>query len=159
LFNIAVYRAGVTDWGDVKWFKYAGLFVDPAQGGMPVVHGPVGIRGEVSVDHASGLELYTSLGESSRHDVFKDKEFRIQLSFAQFKNALSLIAAKSLKISPKQISPTDMSSLFSQSWDDPNEWMIISVNVSQEIHNPYDSIRAHLGGATREVSICSSVCD
>jgi len=157
LFNIAVYRAGVKDWDNVKWFKSAGLFMDPAQGGLPVVHGPVGSRGETTLDQDSGLELYTSLGEPSHHDVFKNKEFRIQVSFAQFKNALRLIAAKALKISPKQPSPADMSTLFSQSWDDPNEWMLTSVNVSQEIYNPYEDVRAHLGGAIREIVIGSSV--
>ncbi len=75
LFNVAVYRAGVTDWDTVKWFKNAGVWMDPAQGGMPVVHGPIGRRGETSQYQGSGIELYTSLGEPSQHDIFKDKTF------------------------------------------------------------------------------------
>lgn len=159
LFNTAVYRAGIKDWESAKWFKSAGLFADPAQGGMPVVHGPVGRRGESAVDQASGLELYTSLGEPSHHDIFKDKEFRIRISFAQLKNALRLVAAKSLKISPAQVSPMDMATVFSKSWDDPNEWMLLSVNVSQEVHNPYEGVNAHLGGAIREISVGVAASD
>jgi len=156
LFNLAVYRTGVSDWSTVKWFTSGGLFMDVAQGGMPVINGPVGKKGETTVSQGSGLELYTSLGDPSQHDVFKDKDFHIQISFDQFKNALKLIAAKSLNKNAEQVTPSDMSSIFTQSWDDPNEWMLISTNVSQEIYNPYENVRSYLGGAIRGIAIESS---
>jgi len=135
LFNVAVYRAGVTDWDAAKWFKFAGVFVDPAQGGIPVVHGPIGRSGETTVDEGSGLELYTSMSDSSHHDVFIDKEFRIQVSFSQLKNALKIIAGKQLKRMPNQVNSSDLETVFGKQWGDSNEWLLLSVNVSQEVHN------------------------
>lgn len=153
LFNVAVYRAGLTDWEAATWFKSAGVFSDPAQGGMPVVHGPIGHSGETTVDEGSGLELYTSLGEPSHHDVFKDKEFRIQVSFSQLKNALKIVAGSQLKKRPNQISPSDLKDVFGERWGEANEWVLLSVNVSQEVHNPIDDLRAFIGGNIKDVAV------
>jgi hypothetical protein len=153
LFNVAVYRAGVTDWDAVKWFKSAGVFMDPAQGGMPVVHGPVRRSGETTVDEGSGLELYTSLGEPSRHDIFKDKEFRIQVSFSQLKNALKIVAGKQLKKMPNKISQSDLEAVFGEHWGDANEWLLLSVNVSQEVYNSDSNARALIGGGIKAIAV------
>lgn len=153
LFNVAVFRLGIVNWETVKWFRDAGIFADPAQGGMPVVHGPLGQNGAASVDDSSRLELYTSRGESSHHDTFKDKSFIVHVSFAQFKNALRAITARQLKQPISSITTADLVSIFSESWDDPNQWAVLSVNVSQEVHNPVDGQRAYIGGAVREISI------
>lgn len=155
LFNTAVIRSGVMNWDTVNWFKYGGVFLDQGQGGMPVVHGPISRRGEAVADAGSGFDLYTSQGEASQHAAFKDKEFRVQVSFSQLKNALVLIAAKSLNKSPSQVTDTDLASIIGPSWNDPDEWLLLSVNISQEVYNPRDDVRAYIGGSIKELEIIS----
>lgn len=152
LFNVAVYRSGVKDWANVKWFKFAGLLVDPVQGGMPVIHGPIAKKGEACVDQKTGLELYTSLGEASRHDVFKDKTFRVQVSFEQLKNALKIIAANYLKKNHNEVILSDLGGLFGDRWNDPSEWLLLSINVSQEVFNPTSDTRVLIGGSVKEIA-------
>lgn len=148
LFNVAVLRAGVSDWSKVGWFKDAGVFFDPAQGGMPVVHGPLGRNGETSRDHKWDLDLYTSLGAPSQHSVFNDETFHARISFKQLKNTLRLVAAESLKKPAGDVGSGDLSSVFGPKWDDPNEWALLSANVSQEVFNPY-SEAAFIGGSVK----------
>lgn len=155
LFNTAIYRSGITDWDKVTWFKNAGLFLDPGQGGMPVIHGSIGHPGEVTVDKESGLELYTSLGEPSSHQLFSNKTFRIQVSFLQLKNVLKVIAAKVTKNTVADIAPIDLAAVFGERWNDPNEWLLLSLQVGQEVHNPFDDVRAYIGGSIKEISVGS----
>ncbi|SDY85768.1 hypothetical protein SAMN05421755_10565 [Nitrosomonas sp. Nm33] len=157
LFNTAVYRNGITNWDSVKWFKEGGVFLDPGQKGMPVVRGPIKRRGETIKDSQSGLTLYSSLGEPTQHMEFRDKVFRMQVSFAQLKNALTIITAKLLRKPPNQISSEDLSSIFGSRWDDPSEWLLLSVGIGQEIHNPDENVRVFLGGGVREIQVHSVI--
>jgi len=154
LLNIAIYRSGVTDWNTVKWFKSAGVFMDPGQGGIPVIHGPIARQGETVFDD-SGLDLYTSLGDPSQHDLFTDKTFSVQVSFNQLTNALRLIVGKALHRPNSQITASDVASIFGSRWDDPDEWVLLSVNLGQEVHNPFEDVRAYIGGNIKEVAIGS----
>ncbi len=156
LFNLAVYRPGVKNWDNVSWFNAAGIFFDPSQGGVPIVNGPIGDRGVITLEKASGLELYTSLGEPSQHENFNNKEFRIQISFEQFKNVLKLVVSKALKKPLTKVTPEDMEVIYSNKWNDHNEWFLALTNVSQEVHNPYSDISAQLGGAIGEIEIKTS---
>ena len=114
VFNIAVYRAGVTDWTEEKWFRNAGIFFDQAQGGIAVIHGPIGHSGDTTVDGTTSLGLYTSLGESTYHNVFSNKTFRIQILFDQFKNTLKIITGK-LKSKPaKDVAPSELRTVFGE---------------------------------------------
>lgn len=155
VFNVAVFRAGVKNWDGVKWFKNAGIWMDLGQGGIPIVRAPLGLDGVTSIEGSSGLELYTSRGEPSQHDIFKDKSFVVQMSFAQFKNALRSIAARQLKKKIHEMTTTDLINAFGTHWDDPDEWTLTSVNVSQEVYNPFRDVRSYIGGNIREIAIGS----
>ncbi len=153
LFNTAVYRSGVTNWDSVNWFKDGKLFIDQGQKGMPVISGPIKQPGEAVKDSDSGLILYTSLGDPTQHIEFKDKVFRIQVSFAELKNALTIITAKLVRKKTNQISSKDLSLIFGPRWDDPAEWFLLSVSIGQEIYNPYENIPAFLGGGVQEIQV------
>ena len=153
LFNMAVYRTAIKDWGDVKWFQNAGVFNDEAQGGIAIVHGPIGRKGQETKAQGTDLGIYTSQGEPSQHEVFGEKEFRIQVTFAQLKNAMKLALAKTLKKPVAKISTDDLVAYYTGKWDDPNEWMVMSTNTSQEIHNPHSDVHAHIGGAVHSLSL------
>lgn len=153
LFNLAVFREGVTDWTQVKWAHGAALLLDPGQSGNPVVHGFVPQLGKVVLDRKYGLEIYSSAGEATKHQLFKDAEFKIDITFAQLKNALRLIAAKIQTETPASLSDSQMARTFGEHWNNPSEWALLSVNVSQEVHNPTDSAKAFIGGGMRELSV------
>jgi hypothetical protein len=157
LFNLDVVRAGVRDWSQVAWFRSANVFFDPAQGGIPVVHGPLGIKGEIGQESSSRLDLYTSLGEPSQHGTFKDKTFRVSISFAQFRNALRLITAKQVAKPPQEIVAADLRAMFGDQWGNPAQWVLLSTNVSQEVHNPDPALRAYIGGSVRSLYVGAMV--
>jgi len=159
VFNIAVYRAGVTDWNQERWFKNGGLFFDPAQGGLAVIHGPIGQNGETTVDDATQLSLFTSLGDSTYHTLFSNKNFRIQITFDQLRNALKIIAGRLTKQSPHNIAPSEMRSVFGEKWDDPDQWVLTTINVAQEVYNPIETRRAYIGGSIREIYVGAAPID
>jgi hypothetical protein len=153
LFNTALYRAEPTDWNAPKWSKNGDLLIDPGQKGMPVIHGLLGRRGESMTEASSGMPLFTSQGEPTQHEAFRDKEFRVEVSFAQLKNALRLIAARTLHKEPAEVADADVASLIGPSWNDPNEWALISLAVAQEVHNPHDESTVYIGGSFKELDI------
>jgi hypothetical protein len=150
VFNIAVFRAGVDDWSQVAWFQRGGVWVDPAQGGMPVVRGPIGPKGVATLDAGTGLELFMSQGEPSQHALFAPKAFSSHVSFAQLKNAIRISAATLSGRKAAGLGARDIARYFGPRWDDANEWAVSSVNVSQEAHNPGPQQQAWIGGHVRE---------
>ncbi len=153
LMNTAVYRAGVANWDSEKWFKDATVWFDPAQGGMPIVHGPVPANGQTARDAASRVDLYKSLGEPSQHGEFDDKAFAVSVTFAQLKNALRVATAARLKRPVPEIGDAALSAEFGARWSDPNEWALLSIDFSQEVHNPSRDRRAFIGGNLTELSV------
>lgn len=153
LFNAGVVRSRVTDWTKIDWFQTARLWIDPAQGNMPVVDGPIGEKGQVTKDATQEYALYTSAGESSQHGLFKDKTFRIRLGFDQFQNALRIATATQMKKMPRTISPNDIAQYFGPVWNDPSSWTLLSVEVAQEIYNGSPDSEAHIGGNVRDIAI------
>jgi hypothetical protein len=155
LLNTAVYRAGVTDWDAEKWFKDATVWFDPAQGGMPIVHGPVPASGQTARDAASRVDLYTSLGAPTQHREFDRQLFSVRVAFSQLKNALRVATAARLKRPVSEIGDVDLRSEFGARWNDPAEWSLLSVDCSQEVHNPTRERRAFIGGHVTELSLGS----
>jgi len=151
LFNVAVFRTGVRSLQAEKWFQDAGVFLDPAQGGIPIVHGPLVAAGAAVYDKRSRAPLYTSVGSPSRNEPFTDQRFAVRVSFSQLKNALRTIASVRDKQPPERIGRESMVAHFGERWDDPKEWLVLSVNVSQEVSNPYRLERAFIGGNVREI--------
>jgi hypothetical protein len=155
LFNLALYRSGVADWDAIPWAKSAGVFLDPAQGGMPVVHGllDAGDTGESVSRTPAGLPLYFSLGAASQHDSFFDREFIVRITFEQFTDALFEIAAKTFKKAAADLSHDDVRALYGSRWDDPSQWVLLSLHVGQEVYNPGEDGDGFIGGNVRELSV------
>jgi hypothetical protein len=153
LFNVGIIRSGVTDWSKVDWFQTARVWIDPAQGNMPVVDGPVGAKGQVMQNATREYPLYTSAGESSQHGPFKDKTFRMLLGFDQFQNALRIATANQMKKTPKTVSADDIAQYFGPMWNDSSAWTLLSVEVGQEIYNGKPDSEAHVGGSVRDIAI------
>lgn len=151
LFNVAVFRSGVTNLHAERWFRDAGIFFDIAQGGIPIVHGPLQAPGTVVSDKRTKLPLYVSVGEPSQERPFSDKTFAVRISFAQLMNAMRTIAAGKSQRSPESIAPAEIAQLFGERWNDAREWLVLSVNVSQEVSNPERNERAFIGGSFREI--------
>lgn len=150
LFNVAVVRSGVTNLHAERWFQDAGVFFDIAQGGIPIVHGPLQTPGTIVNDKSSGLPLYQSAGEPSQERPFNDKTFAARISFSQLKNAMRSVAAGKGRRG-EGAAPAQVAEKFGERWDDPREWLILSVNVSQEVSNPERNERAFIGGNVREI--------
>ncbi len=153
LFNLAIVRSGVTDWSKVDWFNTASLQIDPAQGGMPYINGPVGANGQATRDATRKYDLYTSAGEESAHGAFSDRAFRVRISFGQFENTICLATAKVVKRSPDAVSPDDIAQNFGPAWNDPTAWKLLSAEVGQEIYNENPDSEAHIGGNVEEIGI------
>ncbi len=153
LFNLGIVRSGVTDWSKVDWFQTARLWIDPAQGNMPVVDGPVGVKGQVMLSARREYPLYTSAGASSQHGPFTNETFRIRLGFDQFQNALRIATAHQSNRKPKTVSPDDMAQYFGPMWNDPSSWTLLSVEVGQEIYNADPDSEAHIGGSFRDITM------
>jgi hypothetical protein len=156
LFTVGIVRSGVTDWSKVDWFQTARLWIDPAQDNMPVVDGPIGMKGQITKDATQAYALYISAGESSQHGPFKDKTFRIRLGFDQFQNALRLATATQMKATATMVSPDDIAQYFGPAWNDPSSWTLLSVEVGQEIYDGNPDSEAHIGGSFRDITIGSS---
>jgi hypothetical protein len=153
LFNLAVVRSGVTDWSKVDWFNTASVQIDPAQGNMPYINGPVGVKGQVTRDATLKYDLYTSAGDESAHGTFMDRTFRVRLSLGQFENTLRLATAKVVGKTSDAVSPDDIAQLFGSAWNDPAAWKLLSAEVGQEIYNASPDSESHIGGNFREIGI------
>lgn len=155
LLNTAVMRAGVKDWDAEKWFRDASVWFDPAQGGMPIVHGPVPAAGKMAVDAASRLDLYSSAGAASQHAEFSDQTFVVRITQAQLHNALRVATAARLKRPAAAVGDAELAAEFGTRWNDAAEWSLLSVDVGQEVHNPTRERRAFIGGNFRLLQVGS----
>jgi hypothetical protein len=158
-FNTAIFRLGVSDWSGEDWFKSAGIFLDPAQGNIAVIHGPIGRSGETTRDGASGLALFTSLGEPTAHEVAADRSYDLQITFDQFENALRIVAATRLSKSAMAVTAPDMDTVFGGKWADPDQWVLASVSLGQEVYNPSPDSPVYIGGAIRKISIAAAAAN
>lgn len=153
MFNTGLYRANVRDWSREEWFKHGGVFSDPAQGGMAVVNGPLVASGQSLRERRSSVDLYTSRGAPTQHGEFRNTEFRVDVSFAQLINTMRVTAGVHLRRDPQRVSESDLSRVFGNGWNDPNEWLLLSVQLGQEVHNPDQTARVYVGGNIREMEV------
>jgi hypothetical protein len=153
LFTLGVVRSGVSDWSKVDWWQTARLWIDPAQGNMPVVDGPIWAKGRATRDVTQRFELYTSAGEETAHDVFKNRAFKIRLGFDQFQNALRIATATLIHKTADAVSPTEIAQAFGAKWNDPASWTLLDVEVGQEVYDPNADSEADIGGSFREITI------
>lgn len=153
LFPLVVAQAGVTDWQRVGWFNSGRVWFDPVQGSLPIVEGAPGEPGAVRLDAHSGQPLFTSAGASAQHAAFVDRAFDIRISFAQLGLALRVVTARQAGTAPVDVSDDQMSATWGAQWNDPAQWVLVSVAVGQEVHNPYAGGDARIGGAFRSLYV------
>ncbi|HSV68809.1 MAG TPA: hypothetical protein VLI72_01755 [Methylibium sp.] len=155
LFNLAVFRAGVADVRNEPWFKEGSVFFDPAQAGVAIIHGPIPAAGQTLRDRHTDASLYTSAGEPSQGQEFTDKRFVVRISFEQLTNALRTIASRRTGKTFDAVRDADVAALFGPRWNDPAQWVLTSINVSQEVFNYQREQRAFIGGNFRELQFGS----
>lgn len=155
LFHTAVFREGVSDWEKELWFDKATLLLDPAQNGIPVLHGPIKAIGvnTLSKDNKT-LDVWKSLGSKTLHTEFEPTRFVIEINYGQFISALMLSSARLNNTSANSISKEVMVRAFGKSWDIPASWRLLDISVAQEVHN--NSIKASwIGGGVASLSVTS----
>jgi hypothetical protein len=150
LFHTALYRDGVDDWSRVPWFQDANLFIDNAQGGVPVVQGPVGASGQVTNGRTVKLPMYRSMGSPTLHQPFADADFDIQVRFSQLRNALQMITTGK---GAGAAGDAAISAAFGDRWQDPSSWILVDINLGQEISNHTPDRRAFIGGSVRRLAV------
>ena len=153
LFTVAVVRSGVDDWSTTDWFKGGRIWIDPAQGNMPVIDGPIPMKGQEVWDAGKTAGLYGSDGDATAHGAFKIKMFRVSISFTQFQNAVRLATATYLGQRTASVSPGDVERFFGPEWNVGTKWTILSLQVGQEVYCPDPPSETRIGGSFRDISI------
>ena len=152
LFNTAILRQGLKDWRDRPQFKDAAVFFDPAQGGIPVLRGHLGDKGEpTSLNDKSGKTFvaWKSAGTATFNGKGGQGNFALSMTFDQFLKILDHIAS-----SEKRTPVTDgIARLYGDRWNDPNAWSLLSVRFAQEVHNRNLSKPAFIEGYMKSIVI------
>lgn len=155
LLTLAISRAGVSDWRQVGWFQRVRVMFDPAQGGLPVLDGPVPEAGEMALAAAGDLPLYQSTGAATQHLPFDRQRFSVTMRFAELTNGLRVIAEQGRRQAPNKSRGPAMADLFGPAWDDPDQWALMQTTLGQEVVNPDPSRQVAIGGHMRSLEIRS----
>lgn len=153
LFNTAIARSGVTDWSTVSWFRNGGVWFDPAQGGIPIVDGPIFAPGKTTSDDESGLPLFVSQGSSTQHQAFSGRTFDVTVSFEQLRNVLRITTARTLQATPGAVTDAQIAAAWGTRWNDRNAWVLLSGHVGQEVYNPNGERKVQIGGGFRSLYV------
>lgn len=146
LLNTGIQRTGVTDWSTVPWFQKGDVWYDPAQGGIPIVDGPIYPTGQTTLETQTGLGLFTSQGSATQHRAFASRTFDVTISFEQLNTVLRVTAAKAAGVGVAAVNAGHLQAHWGPQWDDPAAWVLLSVDVGQEVYNPDPSRRVEIGG-------------
>src|SRR5262249_6344725 len=88
----------VSDWSQVAWFRNGDVWFDPAQGGIPIVDGPIYGSGTITSDSKSKLPLFVSQGTATQHAAFSGRTFDVTIGFEQLANVLRIVAGPSAQL-------------------------------------------------------------
>lgn len=146
LLNTGIHRSGVSDWSTVPWFQKGDVWYDPAQGGIPIVDGPIFASGQSTVETQSGRGLFTSQGSSTQHKAFAGRTFDVTISFEQLDTALRLTTAKAAGVGLAAVNAAQLQAQWGSRWSDPSAWVLLSTDVGQEVYNPDPTRRVEIGG-------------
>jgi hypothetical protein len=131
-WSVAIAQSNVSDWSTAS--DPPDIFLDPAQGNIPVVAADLfpAFGGTVS-DSKSGLPLFTSQGPATEHAAFGPTQFDLEIDFPQFENAVRITSALILS----QSVGTDAGcaqcvQVFGSGWNDPSAWLLLSLYSHQE---------------------------
>lgn len=153
LFNTAIARSGVSDWSQVGWFKNGDVWFDPAQGGIPIVDGPIYPSGTVTTDAMSRLPLFVSQGSATQHQAFSNRTFDVTIGFEQLQNVLRIVTARKLSIEPAAVTDDQIASVWGAAWNDRNAWVLLAGHVGQEVYNPSSAHQVQIGGGFKSLYV------
>lgn len=152
LVDTGIVRGGISDWSTVGWFQKGRVSYDAAQGGIPVVSGPLKSVGVDTIDEVTGLPLYTSRGMATQHKPFNDLPFDLRISMDQLRTMMRITTASTLNKALGDVSTADLQSVWGPQWDDPQAWVLLNPHVAQEVYNDKPATqRAAVGGKVTEV--------
>ena len=156
LFNVAVARNGVTDWASFAPPSQGHVWFDADQGSVPIVEGQVPEAGVVVADRTSGLALFSSQGNSTRHATFKNLPFDLRVDFPQLSNAMRLVAAAKLNRTAAQVVDSDLATMYGARWNDPTAWTLVHLSAGQEVYDDrHATRRARIAGAVHQLHLGS----
>lgn len=153
LFNTAIARSGVSDWSQVAWFRNGDVWFDPAQGGIPIVDGPIFGSGTITSDSKSKLPLFVSQGTATQHAAFADRTFDVTIGFEQLANVLRIVAGRKLNIAWSSVTDQQLASIWGSGWNRREDWLLLSGHVGQEVYNPNSDQRVQIGGGFKSLFV------
>jgi hypothetical protein len=146
LFNTAIARSGVSNWSQVSWFKNGDVWFDPAQGGIPIVDGPIYSSGQMTTDSKTRLPLFVSQGSATQHAAFSGRTFDVTIGFDQLQNVLRIVAARKLGVALSSLTATQIAQVWGPAWNDRKAWVVLSGQIGQEVYNPSAEHKVQIGG-------------
>lgn len=148
LANTGIARSGVSDWSTVSWFREGGLWFDPAQGGIPIIDGPIKPAGSDTLDESTGLSLFSSQGAATQHGTFRALTFDVTISFTQLTHVMRMTTARMLGsgTTPAAVSEAQLAAHWGSGWNDRSQWVLLTADVGQEVYNPGARRRVEVAG-------------
>lgn len=153
LFNTAIARSGVNDWSQVSWFRNGDVWFDPAQGGIPIVDGPIYGSGQMTTDSKTRLPLFVSQGSATQHSAFSNRTFDVTIGFDQLQNVLRIVAARKLGVELASLGDAQVAQVWGGDWNDRKAWVLLTGHVGQEVYNPSTEHRVQIGGGFRNLYV------
>lgn len=153
LFNSAIQRNNVTDWSAVSWAQNVRVWYDAAQGGIPIVEGPIKTTGTTTNETNTGWGMFSSKGYATQHSPFSNRSFDVRITMTQLKNLLKILTARSLDVEPSAVTEAQIAAMWSDDWAKPDAWVAESLTVAQEISSADRSKSVWLAGNVRQVYV------
>jgi hypothetical protein len=152
MFDIALVRQQGVNWSRLKFAQQAHLLFDRAQGGLPIIEGPLKQSGASTYLGGSQTAVWTSTGAATQHGTFPMQHFGAMFNFNQLVAALRGVAAHQSRQTGAS-NDTGMPALFGPRWNDPAAWRLGLVMIGQEVHVGDRNTTAYIGGEVGSLSV------
>ena len=129
------------------------LQIDPDQGGHAFVGGNLLGHGQPTVVRTRGKNtvVHTTYGNSTQQDIFGPLDFRIDITWWNFKDTLRAVTFKA-GLDGNKLS--DVQSIFGKGCFTRTNWILKDVSFGQEIHNAnWLNETASMGGRVKRTSV------
>jgi len=153
LFHVALQRNNVSDWNSVAWSQTVRVWYDKAQGGIPIIEGPIKDSGVSSNEVATDLPMFSSKGYATEHGPFSNRSFDVRISQAQLVSVLRILTARQTGLALDQVNDAALATMWGADWNNADAWTAESVSTNQEISNPDPARTAWIAGNVRQVYI------
>lgn len=135
----------------------AHTFQDPAQAQLPVIYGAIGAVGQSTTmacpGWGCGNSVWTSWWDPTQHGHAPwpgAKTFQVEISFNQLQRMLAVTAASAFQESYPTVAR--IKEMYGNLYNDPEQWVLLDIGFSQEIHNKDISRnRVHVGANTTKL--------